>query len=489
MLFNSLHYLIFLPIVVALYYALPHRWRWLLLLVASYYFYMCWKAEYAVLLVISTAAAYFAGLGISRTEDVRRKKILLWSCLCILLGILFTFKYFNFVNTNLVSVLADLKIPLAIPHLDLLLPIGISFYTFQKISYVVDVYYGRVKAEKHFGIFAVYSCFFPQLVAGPIERAQHLLHQFYEEHEFSYERATSGLMLILWGFFKKVVVADRVAILVKAVYGDPHSYSGLPLLVATGFFAFQIYCDFSGYTDIAIGSARLIGFDLMANFRQPYFSKSIPEFWRRWHISLSTWFKDYLYIPLGGNRVVKWRWYYNLFITFFISGLWHGANWTFAAWGTLHGCYMVLDSIFGPGRDWFRSKLNSKVAQITFDGVNMALTFGLVAIAWIPFRANNFGDAWYVFTHLFSGMGNWLNLGAVAIQFRGMGLNSTELIYCAAGVATVIAYDIIDSHRNVWELLKSGPRPVRWAVSYALLILVLFFGPYNQAQNFIYFQF
>ena len=321
MLFNSLHYLIFLPIVVGLYYLFPHKWRWALLLAASYYFYMCWKAEYAILLVISTGVAYFAGLGISGTGDVRRRKIYLWSCLAILLTILFTFKYFNFVNASLRSLFAHFQVPLQIPYLDLLLPIGISFYTFQKISYVVDVYYGRVKAEKHFGIFAVYSCFFPQLVAGPIERAQHLLHQFYERHEFSYERATSGLMLILWGFFKKVVVADRVAILVKAVYSDPHSYSGLPLVVATGFFAFQIYCDFSGYTDIAIGSARLLGFDLMANFRQPYFSKSIPEFWRRWHISLSTWFKDYLYIPLGGNRVVKWRWYYNLFITFFISGL------------------------------------------------------------------------------------------------------------------------------------------------------------------------
>ena len=489
MLFNSLHYLIFLPIVVGLYYLLPHRWRWLLLLVASYYFYMCWKAEYALLLLVSTGAAYGTALGISQSDNPQRRKALLWACITLLLGILFTFKYFNFVNASLRDLFAAWKIPLEIPYSNLLLPIGISFYTFQKISYVVDVYYGRAKAEKHFGIFAVYSCFFPQLVAGPIERAPHLLRQFYEKHEFSYERATSGLMLILWGFFKKVVVADRVAILVKAVYSDPHSYRGLPLITATVFFAFQIYCDFSGYTDIAIGSARLLGFDLMANFRQPYFSKSIPEFWRRWHISLSTWFKDYLYIPLGGNRVVKWRWYYNLFITFFISGLWHGANWTFAAWGTLHGAYMVLDSIFGPGRDWLRAQLKNQAAQTFFDSLNLALTFGLVAVAWIPFRANNFSDAWYIFTHLFSDVGNWLNLPAVALQFRGMGLNSTELIYCAAGVGVVIFYDIIDSHRNVWERLKSAPRPVRWAVSYALLILVLFFGPYNQAQNFIYFQF
>lgn len=489
MLFNSLHYLIYLPIVVGSYFLCPHRWRWLLLLLASYYFYMCWKAEYAILLLISTGVAYAAGLGIAGTEDPRRKKVFLWSSLTVLLGILFTFKYYNFVNASLRSALATLQIHFTIPYSDLLLPIGISFYTFQKISYLVEVYLGRVKAEKHFGVFAVYSCFFPQLVAGPIERPQHLLHQFYERHDFSYEKATSGLRQILWGVFKKVVVADRVAILVKAVYANPHSYAGLPLLVATVFFAFQIYCDFSGYTDIALGSAKLIGFDLMANFRQPYFSKSIPEFWRRWHISLSTWFKDYLYIPLGGNRVVKWRWYYNLFITFFISGLWHGASWTFAAWGALHGGYMVLDSFFGRGRDWFRGRLKNIFAQTAFDWLNVAITFALVTVAWIPFRAANFSDAWYIFAHLFAGASHWLDLGAVSIQFRGMGLNSTEFMFAVIFIGVVVGYDLIDSRAGVWESLRTQPLPVRWAVYYALLILVLFFAPYNQAQNFIYFQF
>ena len=495
MLFNSLHYLIFLPLVVGGYYLCPHRWRWLLLLVASYYFYMCWsadyavKVEYALLLLVSTSVAYTAGRGIAATEDRGRKKKFLWASITVLLGILFTFKYYNFFNASVRGVLASLQIPFAIPHSDLLLPIGISFYTFQKISYVVDVYNGSARAEKHFGIFAVYSCFFPQLVAGPIERPKHLLHQFYERHDFTYENATAGLRQILWGVFKKVVVADRVAILVKAVYADPHSYTGLPLIVATLFFAVQIYCDFSGYTDIALGSARLIGFDLMANFRQPYFSKSIPEFWRRWHISLSTWFKDYLYIPLGGNRVVKWRWYYNLFITFFISGLWHGASWTFAAWGALHGGYMLLDSFFGRGRDWFRSKLKSVFAQTAFDGFNLALTFALVTVAWIPFRAANFSDAWFIFTHLFAGASHWLDFGTVSLQFRGMGLNATELMLSVVFTGLVVVYDIIDSRGGVWASLKTKPTPVRWAVYYALLILVLFFGPYNQAQNFIYFQF
>ncbi|HXI69249.1 MAG TPA: MBOAT family O-acyltransferase [Verrucomicrobiae bacterium] len=489
MLFNSIHYLFFLPIVVGLYYLVPQKWRWLLLLVASYYFYMCWKAEYAILLLFSTGVAYAAGLGISRTEDEQAKKKYLWSCIAVLLGVLFSFKYFNFASASLRGLCADLSIPLDIPVSHLLLPIGISFYTFQKISYVVDVYHGKVKAEKHFGVFAVYSCFFPQLVAGPIERAQHLLPQFFKRHDFSYDLFASGLRLILWGLFKKIVVADRLAILVNAVYDNPHSYPGLPLVVATVFFGIQIYCDFSGYTDIAIGSGRLLGFDLMANFRQPYYAKSIPEFWHRWHISLSTWFRDYLYIPLGGSRVVKWRWYYNLFITFFISGLWHGANWTFAVWGALHGCFMVLDSLFGPARDWLRSKLKGQIVVAGFDGLNIALTFALVTLAWIPFRAANFSDVWFIFTHMFSGAGDWLDLNTVALQFRGMGLKLPYLIYAGVFAGLVFLYDIIDSRQGVWESLKFSPRPLRWAVYYAILVLVLFFGHYNQAQNFIYFQF
>jgi D-alanyl-lipoteichoic acid acyltransferase DltB (MBOAT superfamily) len=489
MLFNSLHYLIYLPIVVGGYYLCPHRWRWLLLLIASYYFYMCWKAEYAILLLISTSVAYAAGLGIAGTDDARKRKMYLWSSLAVLLGILFTFKYYNFVGASLRAVLAKFSIAITLPYSELLLPIGISFYTFQKISYIVDVYKGQAKMEKHFGVFAVYSCFFPQLVAGPIERPKHLLHQFYERHDFSYENAVAGLRQIMWGVFKKVVVADRLAILVKSVYADPHSYTGLPLLVATGFFAFQIYCDFSGYTDIALGSAKLIGFDLMANFRQPYFSKSIPEFWRRWHISLSTWFRDYLYIPLGGNRVAKWRWYYNLFITFFISGLWHGANWTFAAWGALHGTYMVIDSLLGGTRDRMREGLKNKFLQSTFDGLNVALTFALVTIAWIPFRAANFSDAWFIFTHLFAGAAHWVDLGADSLQFRGMGLNAIELMLSVIFIGIVVIYDWFDSRGGVWASLQVKPLPVRWAFYYALMILVLFFGPYNQAQNFIYFQF
>ncbi|HEX7655074.1 MAG TPA: MBOAT family O-acyltransferase [Verrucomicrobiae bacterium] len=489
MLFNSLHYLIYLPIVVGGYYLCPHRWRWLLLLIASYYFYMCWKAEYAILLLISTGVAYAAGLGIAGTTDISRKKLYLWSSLSVLLGILFTFKYYNFVGNSLREVLARFCLSLELPYSELLLPIGISFYTFQKISYIVDVYREEAKVERHFGVFAVYSCFFPQLVAGPIERPKHLLHQFYEKHDFSYANAVAGLRQILWGVFKKVVVADRVSILVKSVYADPHSYTGLPLLVATFCFAFQIYCDFSGYTDIALGSAKLIGFDLMGNFRQPYLSKSIPEFWRRWHISLSSWFRDYLYIPLGGNRVAKWRWYYNLFITFFISGLWHGASWTFALWGALHGLYMIVDSLVAGTRDKWAARCQNPVVRWLFDGGNLGLTFLLVVAAWIPFRAASFADTWFIYTHLFSGAAHWLDLAAVSIQFRGMGMNGLELALSFLFIGVVVIYDYFDSRGGVWARLQAKPAVWRYAVYYLLMILVLFFGPYNQAQNFIYFQF
>jgi len=454
---------------------------------------MCWKPEYAILLLLSTAIAYTAGLGISRTESHRVRKAMLWGCVTALLGILFAFKYFNFASSTLGGLFSHLRIPVELPYLNVILPIGISFYTFQKISYVVDVFHGKTEAEKHPGIFAVYSCFFPQLVAGPIERAPHLLHQFYERHEFSYDRTTSALKLILWGFFKKVAIADRLGILVQGVYGDPRSYPGLPLIVATVFFAFQIYCDFSAYTDIAIGSARLLGFDLKLNFRQPYFSKSISEFWRCWHITLSGWFRDYVFVPLEvatrntPSPVIRTT--VSLLITMLLCGLWHGASWTFVAWGALHGGYLISDSMISGRREQLRSSFKSPVIQGAFDWLNVGITFCLVTIAWIPFRAANLSDAWYIFTHLFSNLGSWTDLRALAVSFRGLGLEPTELSLAIAFGCLVLLYDTIDKRAGFWPSLQSWPRPLRWAVYYSIAILVLFFSPYNRAQNFIYFQF
>ena len=335
MLFNSVEFLLFFPIVVSLYLLIKHSQRWVLLLVASYYFYMAWKPEYILLIVASTFIDYFCGRKMGSIEEKKKRRPYLYLSLLTNLGILFTFKYFDFFTDSLQGLSEYFHLPYESPALQLILPMGISFYTFQTMSYSVDIYQGKLKPEKHFGIFALFVSFFPQLVAGPIERASNLLPQFHKPFTFDRKKAVSGLQLMLWGMFKKVVVADRLAFLVNAVYDQPGEYEGFTLFLATIFFAFQIYCDFSGYSDIAIGAARILGFDLMKNFDTPYSARNVSEFWRRWHISLSTWFKDYVYIPLGGNRVVKWRWYYNLMITFLVSGLWHGANWTFVIWGGL----------------------------------------------------------------------------------------------------------------------------------------------------------
>lgn len=314
---------------------MPHRFRWIFLLGASYYFYMAWKPEYILLIILTTCVDYTLCILMGREKEKRKRKKYLYISLFVNLGLLFLFKYFNFFNGTLRDIFINFNIAYNVPDFSLLLPMGISFYTFQTMSYTIDVYKGRREPEKHLGIFALYISFFPQLVAGPIERSEKLLPQFREKHTFNYERVTDGLKRMLWGFFKKMVIADRLSILVKYVYGSNlYNLEGFPLLLGTLFFAFQIYCDFSGYSDIAIGAAKVMGFDLMENFNRPYFSKSISEFWKRWHISLSTWFKDYVYIPMGGNRVKVPRHYFNLFFTFLVSGLWHGTDWTFVAWVT-----------------------------------------------------------------------------------------------------------------------------------------------------------
>ena len=312
MLFNSTQFIIFFPIVVSIYFLLPHRMRWFMLLTASYYFYMCWKAEYLLLILISTFIDYFAAIQMSKQSVQSKRKIYLILSLVVNLGLLFGFKYFNFFNDSLRTIFNQFNIFYDVPAFKVLLPVGISFYTFQTLSYTIDVYRGKRDPEKHLGIFALYVAFFPQLVAGPIERSTRLIPQLRKKYNFDYDRVTDGLKLMLWGFFKKVVIADRIAVIVNQVYNNPHDAAGFPFLIGTYLFAFQIYCDFSGYSDIAIGAAKIFGINLMENFRRPYFAKSIREFWQRWHISLSTWFRDYLYLSLGGSHITKWRWYYNI---------------------------------------------------------------------------------------------------------------------------------------------------------------------------------
>lgn len=484
MLFNSLQFLLFLPLVVVVYFITPFRYRWGWLLAASYYFYMSWKLEYGILLLLATTITYTMARLMAGTTHPAQRKLFLTISIATSLGLLFLFKYFNFFNESLRALFNQVSIGYMMPNLELLLPVGISFYTFQTISYTLDVYNRRQPPETHFGIFALYVAFFPQLAAGPITRAHMLLPQFHQKQPLDSQRIGAGLRLILWGFFKKIVIADRLAVYVATVYNNPDAYHGLPIIVATYFFAFQIYCDFSAYSDIAIGTARLLGYDLMRNFRQPYFATSIPDFWRRWHISLSTWFRDYLYIPLGGNRVAPWRLYLNLLIVFVVSGLWHGANWTFVIWGALHGFYSAL-AVYGsrwwPQTNALRAGQESAFQPFSWGKLGqILLTFHLVLFAWIFFRANSIGDA-------FTLIGNAtqlapLNLGSIVL------INPNQWLIALGAIGILLAVDFWHAHVGVAQAMARQPIWLRWGICYLVLIAILAFGEYR-AQDFIYSQF
>ena len=488
MLFNSLQFVVFFPIVIILYFIIPHNKRWILLLIASYYFYMCWKVDYIILIMISTLIDYVCSNKMSKiNEKPKRKKWLLISIFSNL-GILFGFKYFNFFSQNIQTLFDNYNIFFEMPFFNVLLPVGISFYTFQTLSYTIDVYNNKTTAQKHLGVFAVYVSFFPQLVAGPIERSNHLLPQFFKKHDFNYLRVKAGFQKMLWGFFKKIVIADNLAILVDGVYNNVDNYSGLTLIVATIFFTFQIYCDFSGYSDIAIGTAKVMGFELRENFKRPYFSKSIREFWQRWHITLSTWFRDYVYIPLGGNRTVKWKWYYNLIITFLVSGLWHGANWTFVIWGALHGSFLIFAIIFAQPKEKINQFIKNRNIFLNkiFD---VSITFILVAFAWIFFRSNNINDAIYVISNLNFNVSELLNLDELSMQFRGLGLFKEDIIKCMFLILMLCLYSTYERSEDVWKKLQKKPRWIRWSIYYILVYGILFVAPHSNVNNFIYFQF
>ncbi|MBI3914739.1 MAG: MBOAT family protein [Chloroflexi bacterium] len=479
MLFNSLQFAFFFPIVTALYFLLPHRLRWALLLSASCLFYAAFIPQYLLVLFFLIAVDYVAGIWIEGAEGERRKKFLLAS-LVSNIGILAIFKYLDFFNANLRALAGFLDWNYPIGMLGIILPIGLSFHTFQSLSYTIEVYRGRQKAERHPGIFALYVMFYPQLVAGPIERPYNLLHQFYEKHSFDYARVTNGLKLMAWGLFKKVVIADRLADFVNPIFNQPTAYEGIPLILAAIFFGYQIYCDFSGYSDIAIGAAQVMGFRLMQNFNRPYAASSIADFWRRWHISLSTWFRDYLYFPLGGNRVGKLRWHFNLLITFLVSGLWHGASWTFVIWGGLHGAYLIVAQSFDSllARLGVKFNPNDRLAR----AAQIVITFALVSFAWIFFRASTFQDALYISTHLFTG----ISIGAPAMQELLTYLNMAKI-----GILAILVMEIAYLFWNNAGLrarLSSQPAWLRWSAYYALMMSILLFGKFSESK-FIYFQF
>jgi alginate O-acetyltransferase complex protein AlgI len=468
MLFNSFQFLFFFLVVWVLFLLTRGTSRKAILLVASYYFYMCWSTRYIFVIWAITLIDYVAGLQIEKAELPARRRLYLAISLFCNLGLLVIFKYFNFLTGSVRSATHLFGLRYDPPLLAIILPVGLSFHTFQAMSYTIEVYRRRVPAEKNLLEYALYVAFFPQMVAGPIERPYELLPQFHREPRVTFAGVRAGMVQALWGLFKKMVVADNVADFVKLVYDTPRHYDGAALLLATLLFSVQIYCDFSGYTDIALGLARMMGYELRINFLQPYFSRSVGEFWRRWHISLSTWFRDYVYIPLGGNRVGLSRHYANLMITFMVSGLWHGANWTFVAWGFLHGLYLIV------------SQSTSRLAKLPAF-LKVLLTFSAVTFAWIFFRANTLGDSWYIATHLVPLGG----LDPILLKFGGFTRATTPYLTLSLVAMFVVEWWIAHPERRprLWA------RPAFRALAYnACLYAIVFFGFFGH-RDFIYFQF
>jgi len=504
MTFNSIQFLIFFPVVTVLYFVLPQRFRWMLLLAASYYFYMSWNPSLVFLILFTTVVSYSAALILERTESKKLKKLCLIVSLCACLGVLFFFKYFNFLSGTVTSIVRWFD-PAAQDHLlDLILPVGISFYTFQTLSYVIDVYRGTIAAERHFGYYALFVSFFPQLVAGPIERPQNLIPQLKAEHRFNGDDFKTGLKIALAGFFKKVVIADQLATYVVAVYSTPEEATAPAIILATVMFTFQVYCDFSGYTDIAVGCARIMGIRLMQNFNLPYTSRSVHEFWQRWHISLTSWFQDYVFYPIAMNKKLS-RFARNwgkkvgnrkigtmlpqcvaLFVTFFLSGLWHGAAWTFVLWGCIHGVYQIIERLTEKSREKFWDRLHVNRESRLFAFWQMFAVFWLGVFALIFFRANSVADLGILLKHLFT---NWRFVDLLEIlQIDEFGL--------LLSAVSILAMSLVDRILvQGWPLRNTGESGTLIRVETAGFLLMaivvswLMLMAGDGAAAFIYFQF
>jgi D-alanyl-lipoteichoic acid acyltransferase DltB (MBOAT superfamily) len=473
MLFNSIEFLIFFPIVTLLFYLIPHKYRWMLLLVASCFFYMWFIPKYILILLITIAIDYSAGILIEKwKDDKRRKKTWLVISIVSTCAVLFIFKYLNFCSANLVALAQHFGWSHPQKVLEIILPIGLSFHTFQSLSYVIEVYRGNHKAEHHFGYYALYVMFYPQLVTGPIERPQNLLRQLHEEKELQYDNIANGLRLILFGLFLKMVVADNLGTYVDKIYADPHAFSSGDILLGMLFYSFQIYGDFFGYSTIALGCALTMGFTLMDNFKTPYLSDSVQEFWRRWHISLSTWFRDYLYIPLGGNRVSIPRWALNTLIVFTVCGIWHGANWTFMIWGFAYGVLLIIER--GLRNIHLFDKIENKTGKIILKICNIAKTFVVVTLLWSIFRATNFGNLRDLFSALFHN-------GTVASQ-----LQVAPVAWIALILFILLDLIIRNSRFDVW--CGRQKTVVRWCIYTFLIFAVIALSSVEEIP-FIYFQF
>lgn len=487
MLFNSFDFAVFFPIFFVLYWVVHKHLtiRNVFLLFSSYLFYAWWDWRFLFLIIFSSIVDFVVGGQIVKAKTKSAKRTLLIISLLTNLGLLAYFKYANFFIDSFINSFNFLGGNLDLFALQIILPVGISFYTFQTLSYTIDIYRGRLQPVKEWLPFFTFVAFFPQLVAGPIERASHLLPQFYKKYEFDYQRVKSGLLLALFGLFKKMVIADRLAVLVNQVYNNPTDYSGYELIIATVFFAFQIYCDFSGYSDIAIGISRTFGFDLMKNFKSPYFSRSITEFWRRWHISLSTWFRDYVYIPLGGSRKGNYRTYANLFIVFLVSGLWHGAAITFIIWGAVHGTFIVAEKILKE-QSWTQDGAVAKFNSSYFGQAWwMLFTFVVVTFAWIFFRANSFSDALTVIS-------GSLEMKAITKErLFGLGLVEAELKVALVAILLLLLFEAFHNRFGALHVFNKQFILVRWMFYIIAIFVIIIFGIYgeNAPKEFIYFQF
>ncbi len=487
MTFNSWEFLIFYPIVALLYFVLPKKLKWPLLLIASYYFYLFCQPELVFLIFGTTLVSWIASNAIERTEDQDTKRVWLAITLAVCLGVLFFYKYFNFLAGTIMDIGALMNVPMHDLTRDIILPVGISFYTFQTLSYVIDVYRGDVKTERNFFLYALFVSFFPQLVAGPIERPDHLIPQLREEHKWSNENAVKGAKHMIVGFFKKVCVADTVAVYVNSVYNNVEEASGIGIIIATLLFAVQIYCDFSGYTDIAIGCARIMGIRLMKNFDHPYMATSVKEFWARWHISLSSWFRDYLYIPLGGNRCSRSRHLFNLFVVFLVSGLWHGAAWTFVIWGAIHGVYQIFGNLTWKARNRLLAKVNLSERSVGIVWARRVITVLLVSFAWIFFRANSLSDAGVILTRLFTESGWQIGFGEA---LDALGLDTVSILMTFASLILLLFIDNMltydDSEDSSAVLTKNGA--FIYFVWLIFMVWALLLSK-DMISSFIYFQF
>ena len=486
MTFNSWQFLLFYPIVALLYFLLPKRTKWIMLLIASYYFYMCYQAELVFLIFGTTLISWLTSFVIERSDKKAVRRVCLTVTLVICLGVLFFYKYFNFLSGSLAGLITLFGGSVTPFELDLLLPVGVSFYTFQTLSYVIDVYRGDIKCERNFFFYALFVSFFPQIVAGPIERPGNLIPQLKEPKGWNSRDALVGAKYMAVGFFKKVAVADLLSSHVAAVYNSPEDAGALAVIIATALFAVQIYCDFSGYTDIATGAARIMGIRLMKNFDHPYTAVTIKEFWSRWYISLSSWFKDYLYFPLGGSRCKRWRHLFNLMVVFLVSGLWHGAAWTYVIWGALHGLYQIVGVLTIKKRNELLDAIGIGKDSLAVRIFRRAAVFILVSFAWIFFRAGSIGDAFYLVSRLFSGWGV-----GISDQLSMMDLDLTAALLSVLSIATLILIDRMEKEDTaIGE--NSACLTSRGAFIYYVWMIMLAWAillAKGEGSTFIYFQF